>query len=135
MEKDFGKTITAIAPHPVRDDGVALGFVDGIIECYVFNVTDKQFTKVWTNSLKRGIRGLEFSETGEFLYAICANRAVCVFDGLLGNRLRSMKRGHEAKPTAISLVSGTGGDLNNLATGAESGEVFGSNSCLILNIN
>lgn len=122
MEKHFENSITALAPHPTRDDGVALGFIDGRIECYVFNVLRKNLTKVWDNKLKRGIRGLHFSEDAEFLYAICANRAVCVFDGRLGNRLRCIVRGHENKPTAISILPSTQ-ELFNVVTGSENGEV------------
>ncbi|KAI1724622.1 WD repeat-containing protein 55 [Ditylenchus destructor] len=118
MEKTFSIPIAAVAVHPTQNDAIAIGFLDGLIRYCTFDVEKKKLQLVWSSRLKRAIRGLEFSEDGQFLYVISANRALCVYEMETGKRLRCIRKSHDNKPNKVCLLT-----TSEVVTGSEDGEV------------
>lgn len=128
LEKTYLTPISTIATHPTDYRVIAIGFYDGVIHCCLIGSgspgKDKvKLERVWMNKLKRAVRELDFSEDGEFLYAICANRALCAYEVKNGRRVRCIQRGHiTARPSSLKVLPSYSTHAE-FATGAEDGEV------------
>uniref|UniRef100_A0A915CTM7 Uncharacterized protein n=1 Tax=Ditylenchus dipsaci TaxID=166011 RepID=A0A915CTM7_9BILA len=113
--KTFSTPVTSISCHPTKFDVIALGYMDGLVRCCVFDVTKKKLQSVWSSRFKRSIRALEFSED---VISFIANRAACVYDVETGKRLRCIRKAHDDKPTKICVLPNA-----DVVTGAENGEI------------
>lgn len=104
MQKPFKVPVTSVATHPTESSTIALGFIDGRIACYSFHFVNNRFQELWSSRLKRSIRALEFSTCGTLLFAISANRAICVYEFNTGTRLRCVKKSHSSAPNVLQVL-------------------------------
>uniref|UniRef100_A0A915BIL4 Uncharacterized protein n=4 Tax=Parascaris univalens TaxID=6257 RepID=A0A915BIL4_PARUN len=123
MEKEFHIPPVHIATHPEANDRVAIGFIDGSIGFYTFDVSNDELKIVAAKKLRSALRDIVFSCSGEELYAICKNKALCVYDVESNMRIRCIRKCHEGKPNALCTLPSSSTKGQQIATGDENGQI------------
>uniref|UniRef100_F1L0Z9 WD repeat-containing protein 55 n=1 Tax=Ascaris suum TaxID=6253 RepID=F1L0Z9_ASCSU len=123
MEKKFDIPPVRVATHPEANDRIAIGFIDGSIGFYNFDVSKDALKIVAAKKLKSAVRDIEFSRSGEELYAICENKALCVYDVESNMRIRCIRKCHEGKPNALCTLPSSSTKGQQIATGDENGQI------------
>ncbi|CAG9540563.1 unnamed protein product [Cercopithifilaria johnstoni] len=124
MEKDFGTDKPVrVALHPSLGNRLAIGFIDGSIRFCSFDLSEAKIEILATRKLKRAVRELSFSNNGEQLFAICENRALCVYDVEANKRTRCIQKSHDHKTSAMFVLPDTSMKHQQVMTGDEFGEI------------
>uniref|UniRef100_A0A0R3S0Z5 HIT-type domain-containing protein n=1 Tax=Elaeophora elaphi TaxID=1147741 RepID=A0A0R3S0Z5_9BILA len=124
MEKDFGTDKPVrVAPHPSAGNRLAIGFIDGFIRFCNFDLSETKIETLATRKLKRAVRELSFSNDGEQLFAVCENRALCVYNIEANKRIRCIQKSHDNKINAMFVLPDASTGYQQVVTGDEFGEI------------
>ncbi|VDM26795.1 unnamed protein product [Toxocara canis] len=123
MDVEFDIQPTRVAAHPEAYDRLAVGFIDGSIGFYKFNVAKDRLKVVAARKLKSAVRHIEFSLTGEHLYSVSANKALCVYDVESNKRIRCIRKSHDDLPNVLCILPLSSTKGQQIATGDESGQL------------
>ncbi|KHN74453.1 WD repeat-containing protein 55 [Toxocara canis] len=78
---------------------------------------------VAARKLKSAVRHIEFSLTGEHLYSVSANKALCVYDVESNKRIRCIRKSHDDLPNVLCILPLSSTKGQQIATGDESGQL------------
>ncbi|VDO33489.1 unnamed protein product [Brugia timori] len=123
MEKNFetNKPLR-VALHPLSGNRFAIGFIDGSIRFCSFDLLETKIEILASRKLKRAVRELLFSGDGEQLFAVCENRALCLYDVETNKRVRCIQKSHDHKVNALFVLSDASVKYQ-IVTGDEFGEI------------
>ncbi|EFO26579.1 hypothetical protein LOAG_01901 [Loa loa] len=124
METDFGSNKPVrVALHPLSSKRLAIGFIDGSIRFFNFDLLEAKIEILASRKLKRAVRELSFSNDGEQLFAVCENRALCVYNVEANKRIRCIQKSHEHKINALFVLPDASMKHQQVVTGDEFGEI------------
>ncbi|EJW75328.1 hypothetical protein WUBG_13763, partial [Wuchereria bancrofti] len=123
MEKNFetNKPVR-VALHPLSGNRFAIGFIDGFIRFCSFDLLETKIEVLASRKLKKAVRELSFSSDGEQLFAVCENRALCLYNVEANKRIRCIQKSHDHKVNALFVLPDASMKYQ-VVTGDEFGEI------------